>query len=103
MPPPPLRRRRLPLPADSRPCNRRRCPCWQQPWPLGPPLAGWPLAVAPYGRRPTSGRHCERRAARGHAHRWLPQLATPCAGGLGHSRPPLCMWPGHGQTPLQGA
>ncbi|RWW48122.1 hypothetical protein BHE74_00045830 [Ensete ventricosum] len=45
-PSPPLRKRRLPLPTGSRPYDRRCCPYWWQPWPLGPPLVSAALQSA---------------------------------------------------------
>ncbi|RWW09037.1 hypothetical protein GW17_00027494 [Ensete ventricosum] len=34
-------------------------------------------------------------------HRALVTASRPFAGGLGHSRPPPCRWPGRGRPPLQ--
>ncbi|RRT59267.1 hypothetical protein B296_00012220 [Ensete ventricosum] len=81
-----LERRRLPLPVNNRSCGQHRCPCWWQPWPLWLPLAGWPLAVAPYElvvggrslRRIAADRPCGRHAASGYARgRLLPLRAGP--------------------------
>ncbi|RWW18867.1 hypothetical protein GW17_00017120 [Ensete ventricosum] len=105
--------RRLPLPVNNRSCGQHCCPCWWQPWPLGLPLAGWPLAVAPYElavgdrslRRTAVDRPCGRHAASGYARgRLLPlqgalaAVGHPFAGGLAVASHP-CRWPSHGRLP----